>query len=113
MIFACRHNEDGSKKTMWMRVSMKFQTVLLALTALMLAGIAPRTALAQNVGSVRGTVTDPSAAVVPNAKVVATGNGVTRTVNSDGQGRYTLPNMPPGRYTVRADAQGFVTFVKP
>ncbi len=92
---------------------MRLQTVLLALAALLLAVIAPRTATAQNVGTVRGTVTDPSAAVVPNAKVVATGNGVTRTVNSDGQGRYTLPNMPPGKYNVRADANGFVTFTKP
>src|SRR5580704_5139184 len=91
---------------------MKFQTVLLTLAALALAGIAPPNALAQNVGTIRGTVTDPSAAVVPGATVIATGNGVTRTVNSDGQGRYTLPNMPPGKYTIRADAQGFVTFIK-
>src|ERR1700690_323271 len=98
---------------MQMRVWMKFQTVLFMFAALVLAGVAPRDALAQNVGTIRGTVTDPSAAVVPGAKVVATGNGVTRTVTSDGQGRYTLPNMPPGKYTVRADAAGFVTFVKP
>ena len=91
---------------------MRVQTVLVALAMLVLAGISPRPAAAQNVGSVRGTVTDPSAAVVPNAKVVATGNGVTRTVNSDGQGRYTLPNMPPGKYNIRADASGFVTFTK-
>jgi len=91
-------------------VTTKF--AVLALTALMLAGIAPRTAKAQNVGTIRGTVTDPSAAVVPNAKVVATGNGVTRTVTSDGQGRYALPNMPPGKYNIRADATGFVTFTK-
>src|SRR5579863_8617075 len=103
---------------MRMRVLMRLQPVttkfaVLALTALMLAGIAPRTAKAQNVGTIRGMVTDPSAAVVPNAKVVATGNGVTRTVTSDGQGRYSLPNIPPGKYTIRADAQGFVTFIKP
>ncbi len=63
-------------------------------------------------GTIRGTVSDPSAAVIPGATVVATGSGVTRTVNSDGQGRYTLANMPPGKYTIRADAKGFVTFVK-
>jgi len=91
---------------------MKFQTVLLTLAALALAGIAPPKALAQNVGTIRGTVSDPSAAVVPGTTVIATGSGVTRTVNSDGQGRYTLANMPPGKYTIRADAKGFVTFVK-
>jgi hypothetical protein len=91
---------------------MKFQTVLSMLAALVLAGVAPRNALAQNVGTIRGTVTDPSAAVVPGAKVIATGNGVTRTGTSDGQGRYTLPNLPPGKYNIRADAKGFVTYLK-
>jgi hypothetical protein len=96
---------------------MKFQPVVvqfavLTLAAILLAGIAPRHALAQNVGTIRGTVTDPSAAVVPGATVIATGNGVTRTANSDGQGRYALPNMPPGKYNIRADAKGFVTFTR-
>jgi hypothetical protein len=91
---------------------MKFQTVLFMLAALVLAGIVPGKALAQNVGTIRGTVTDPSAAVVPGATVIATGNGVTRTAKSDGQGRYTLPNMPPGKYNLRADAKGFVTYTK-
>src|SRR5579863_6666490 len=97
---------------MQMKVRMKVQWLLLTLAVLILAGIGPQTALAQNVGTIRGTVTDPSAAVVPGAKVVATGNGVTRTATSDGQGRYTLPNMPPGKYNLRADASGFVTFLK-
>src|ERR1700690_2511405 len=109
--------KTGPDNNMRMKVRMKFKTVLFTLAALMLAGIAPgfglQEAWAQNVGSIRGTVTDPSAAVVPGATVVATGGGVTRTVTTDGQGRYTLPNMPPGKYTVRADAAGFVTFVKP
>src|ERR1035438_8942068 len=97
---------------MQMKVRMKIQTVLFTLAALMVAGIGSQEARAQNVGTIRGTVTDPSAAVVPNATVIATGNGVTRTVKSDGQGRYTLPNMPPGKYSLRADASGFVTFTK-
>jgi hypothetical protein len=68
--------------------------------------------LAQTPGTLRGVVTDPSAAVIPGATVVANGNGVTRTAKSDNQGRYTLTNVPAGSYTVRADASGFVTFVK-
>ena len=71
---------------MQMRVRMRFQTVLLTLTALALAGIAPRTALAQNLGTLRGTVTDPTGAVVPAASVtatnVATGVG-SSTVTTD------------------------------
>jgi len=68
---------------------------------------------AQTPGTLRGVVTDPSAAVVPGATVVASGNGVTRTAKSDNQGRYTLANVPPGAYAVRADAPGFVTFMAP
>jgi hypothetical protein len=91
---------------------MRFHTVLLTLAALVVAGSAPRKALAQNIGSLRGTVTDPSNAVVPGATVVATGNGVSRTVSSDATGKYALPNLPPGKYNIRADAAGFVTYSK-
>src|SRR5580698_3866027 len=99
---------------MQMKVRMKITKTLLMLAALALLGFAPREARAQNVGSLRGTVTDPSAAVIPGAKVIATGgpNNVTRTVTSDGQGRFTIANMPPGKYSIRADASGFVTFTK-
>ena len=67
---------------------------------------------AQNAGTIRGVVTDPSAAVIPGATVIAAGNGVTRSVKTDGQGRYTVPNIPAGKYTMRVEAKGFVPFVK-
>ena len=67
---------------------------------------------AQNAGTVRGTVTDPSAALIPGATVQISGNGVTRSVKSDGGGKFTI-TVPPGNYAVRADATGFVTFSQP
>ena len=83
-------------------------------TVIVLSGlaVAPQ-AQAQGTGSVRGIVTDPSASLVPNATVVAMNSGVTRTAKSDGQGRYTLINVPSGTYSIRADAPGFVTFTQP
>ncbi len=96
---------------MQMKVWMKFKTVAIALSALTIACVLQTEAWAQNVGTIRGTVTDPSAAVIPNATVVATGNGVTRSVKSDGQGKYTIANVPPGKYSVRADAAGFVPYI--
>ncbi len=86
---------------------------LCTLAALALVGLLSHDATAQGVGSVRGTVTDPSSAVIPNATVVATGNGITRSATSDGAGHFTLPNMPAGKYAIRADAAGFVTYAKP
>jgi hypothetical protein len=64
---------------------------------------------AQNAGTVRGTVTDPSASLVPGATIVISGNGINRSVKSDGSGKFTA-TVPPGTYVVRADAKGFVTF---
>ena len=91
-----------------MKVLMNSKLLATTLAALTLACILQPNASAQNVGTLRGTVTDPSAAVIPNATVVATGNGLTRSVKTDGQGKYTIPNVPPGKYDVRADAPGFV-----
>ncbi len=38
---------------------------------------------------------------------------MARSAQTDGQGHYTLPNMPPGTYSVSASANGFVAFSKP
>jgi len=83
-----------------------------ALAVLAMFAGAAQQANAQGAGTLRGTVTDPSSALVPGATVVVTGNGVTRTAKSDGQGHYTIA-MPPGKYAIRADAPGFVTFSAP
>lgn len=89
------------------------QKVQLVFAAVLLCAFASQDMKAQGAGSLRGTVTDPSAAVVPNATIVVTSNGLTRTAKTDGQGRYTVPNLPAGKYNLRADASGFVTFVRP
>jgi hypothetical protein len=60
-------------------------------------------------GSLVGTVTDPSSAVVPNATIVVTdvGTGLTRQDTTDQSGRYDLVNLAPGTYTVAITAAGF------
>jgi hypothetical protein len=60
-------------------------------------------------GSIVGSVTDPTGAVIPNAKITATNTGTSqvRTDTTDGQGRYNLTNLVPGTYTVSATATGF------
>ena len=64
--------------------------------------------------SLSGTVTDPSGAVVPNARVTVhnDANGQERTVQTNGSGAYTVTNLPAGDYTVRVEAPGFGTVVQ-
>src|SRR2546425_1080673 len=60
-------------------------------------------------GSIAGTITDPSGAVVPGVQVRATdeGKGFTFTATTDSAGRYVLRQLPPAKYTVSAAASGF------
>jgi hypothetical protein len=67
-----------------------------------------------NTSSIVGTVTDPSGAVVPSAKVVVTNvaTGVPSTVTTDNLGNYTASLLPPGVYRVEAEAPGFKKFLR-
>ncbi len=60
-------------------------------------------------GTMFGTVTDPSGAMLSNATVTVTNpaTGLTRTVTSSGGGVFSVPNLLPGNYTVRVEAPGF------
>ncbi|MGA9181998.1 MAG: carboxypeptidase regulatory-like domain-containing protein, partial [Candidatus Acidiferrales bacterium] len=67
----------------------------------------------QTSGEIRGTVNDPSGAVVPGATVTATltGTDTKRTVTSDKDGAFEIPELAIGNYDVAADAQGFKKFL--
>ena len=59
-------------------------------------------------GALRGKITDPSRAVIPQATVTATGaDGKTATVQSNHDGVYEIRGLAPGSYTVTAVAKGF------
>jgi hypothetical protein len=81
-----------------------------------LAGLASlATLIAQSDKStIRGTVTDPSGAVVPKVEIVATEistNTRARAVITDENGNYEIPDLKPGTYRLKADAAGFKAFV--
>ncbi|MGA7645965.1 MAG: carboxypeptidase-like regulatory domain-containing protein, partial [Terriglobales bacterium] len=64
-------------------------------------------------GTLRGQVTDPSGAVVANATVaVLVSGGPTHSATTNKTGGYEIGNLPPGQYTVTANAQGFAVFVQ-
>jgi hypothetical protein len=63
-------------------------------------------------GTILGTVTDPSGAVVAGAKVTVknAGTGLERTTETSADGSYALPELPIGTYTVTVTLVGFQTF---
>ena len=66
-------------------------------------------------GTILGTVTDTTGAIVPHAKITVTNtdrNAVMRTVNADNNGYYVAPLLPIGHYAVAITAAGFKTFSK-
>ncbi|HXP85863.1 MAG TPA: carboxypeptidase regulatory-like domain-containing protein [Bryobacteraceae bacterium] len=66
---------------------------------------------AQTPGSLTGQVLDPSGAAVPAASVTVTGpNNTVKVGQSNQNGTYSVPGLPPGQYTVRASAPGFTLF---
>jgi hypothetical protein len=68
----------------------------------------------QITGNIRGTVTDPSGAVVQSANVTAKQieTGFTRSANTDRGGNYILLELPIGHYRVEAEAKGFQKFAQ-
>jgi hypothetical protein len=64
--------------------------------------------------TIRGTVSDPTGAVVPQTEITATEvstNTVARKVNTDHNGNYEIPDLKPGIYRLKADSAGFKSFV--
>jgi hypothetical protein len=69
---------------------------------------------AAGAGTISGTVTDSSGAVIPNATVIATASGThattTGTTSSDGE--FSLGPLPSGRYTLTIASNGFQKYVE-
>jgi len=84
---------------------------LLAAVILGLGGIANAQSTSANL---TGKITDSTGAVVPHAHVEAKnlGTNLTKEVESDDSGAYTLSTLPPGQYTLTATAPGFATRVQ-
>ncbi len=60
-------------------------------------------------GSLVGSITDPSSAAVPNAKVtlLAVDTGISQTQTSNQSGNYSFVNLQPGVYKLEVELQGF------
>src|SRR5579871_6262636 len=65
-------------------------------------------------GSILGTVTDPSSAVLPGVVVTATNleTNLVRSTRSEATGQYRILALPAGKYKVEASLTGFQKFVE-
>ncbi|MGA7155215.1 MAG: carboxypeptidase regulatory-like domain-containing protein [Acidobacteriaceae bacterium] len=88
----------------------KFSLMNLVLSAAVVMGTAATGWAQSATGTIRGTVTDPDGALVPQAAVtVSSGSGSARTVKSDAAGAFAATQLVPGRYTLTVTASGFST----
>jgi hypothetical protein len=83
--------------------------IWLPLAALLLLLATPNLFAQTDTGSIAGTATDPTGAVIPGAKISATNldDGLTLSAVSNGVGEFTILAVPRGKYNVTASAEGF------
>jgi hypothetical protein len=86
-----------------LRIPLLFMLWLVALSSV---------AYGQGTATIVGTVTDPTGAVVPEAKLTITDleNGFVRTTTSNSTGNYSAPELPPGHYQMQVEASGFKSY---
>lgn len=79
------------------------------LLVVMACTLFPSLAISQTTGTIRGSVKDPSGAVVSSAKVtvIQEGTQIARLTLTTEAGDYEFPVLPVGLYMVRIEARGF------
>jgi hypothetical protein len=103
------HMKSGLEAFPYRRPNLALWLCLGAVLACLAFG---RTASAQAVAGITGTVTDASGAVVPNANVTITNEatGVTNKAVTSGAGTYRVIGLLPGSYRIDVEAKGFQKF---
>ena len=98
-----------SEFSLWGQSFLTFLTLFCCafISALSLSG----SLWAQEGGSIAGTVTDPSEAVIPGATVrISNGVGLSRDTKTDEAGQYSVAGLPAGTYQVTISQPGFQDF---
>src|ERR671911_2726994 len=80
---------------------------ILAFVAAVIVATAGHGWAQETTGSIAGRVSDPQGLAVPGATVTVTGPQGSQTFTADAEGRFNVPFLTPGTYTVRAELQGF------
>lgn len=98
------------KETVMQNRRLLLRGIVIALVGMVFFALS---AQAQNIfGSIVGTVSDSTGAVLPGAAVTATnlGTGEMRNANTDNQGDYRILSLSRGAYRIDVDAPGFKHF---
>ena len=96
-------------------MGLRFECALWRALSLALLGLAvsvmqaPAWAQGETTSAIIGLVADTTGAVVPDATVTITNQetGLKRTAKTDSGGRLNFPQLKPGTYAVRVEAEGF------
>ena len=105
----CSFDNSHSGEDYVTSCSFKLRSIALSFFSFLLLS----SALLAQTGTVRGKVSDPSGAVIPNAVITAkSGSGQAKSATSGGDGQYQINGLAAGQYTVSASAQGFAPFSK-
>lgn len=93
---------------------MKSHRILELVAAVVVTLALSVSAWGQATTSLNGTITDPSGATVPNAKVTLTNQATnaTRQTTTSSTGAYDFPSVLPGTYNLTVQASGFRTYVR-
>jgi len=89
----------------------KLRIVMVA--AVMACSFATRAAAQDTTGTISGRIVDAQGFVVPGVTVTTTGSQGAKSTVTDGEGRFTVPFLTPGTYSVRAELQGFNSVDRP
>ena len=94
---------------------MKFSIPRMLLLSVSLSSIllVPALHAQTSTAQLSGSVADSSGAVLPHANVLIVNRdtGISRPVQTDGQGQYSAPALEPGHYRITVEAKGFQTLV--
>ena len=95
------------QRRMWLKAIRIFH----AISFITLVAIVPAAKGQAVYGSIFGTVTDSTGAVIPNATITVTdvAKGTSVTAQSSGDGQYRIQHLIPDTYRVDAEATGFTT----
>jgi len=92
-----------------------YRIFALVLAIALLAAVVPYAAAQEASGNITGKITDPSGAAVAGATVTVTdvARGTVWTTRSSDDGTYNIARLPAANYTLKVEATGFQTALRP